>query len=132
MSETEMDEKTREITYEDFIDRKKVILNFDHTIALAQRLKKEPTSPPLQKFELTDSWDAKKHTLERKVLEFATILQVRHKYTVDDEKLSNTIWHLRKAGFLSGKLTVYYFTTIQPVIISSDGGYLVIAPIHEE
>jgi len=132
-------DETEKVAFEDYVDesiREKMTLNFDNTMALTQRLKKEPKSPPLQSFEITDSWGMKKRGLERKILEFATILRERHGYTIDDERLAETIWSLEKAGFLGEKLTAYYFTTIQPIIISSrisyysnnNDYYLIVAP----
>lgn len=119
--------------FEDFVDVKKIaaheeILNSDHTVALVKGLKRDPEGE-LERFELLHWYGAKKKEMERQALALAVMLKERHGYSLNDELLTETIWHLKQAGFMGASdLTAYYFKKALPIIIQGDGCYLLFAP----
>lgn len=120
--------------FEDFVDVPKIaahqdILNNDATVALVKELKRDPDGE-LEKFELLHRDGAKtRKVMERQALELAVLLKERHGYSLNDELLTNTIWHLKQAGFMGeGDLTAYYFKKPNPIIVRGDGCYLLFAP----
>lgn len=102
------------------------IINSDRTTALIKELEREPDELP--SFELLSHYGEKKRDLERKAHELAIVLRERRGYTVNDELLTKTVWHLREAGFMDGDITAYYFENAQPVIVGGNGCYLLVAP----
>lgn len=117
------------VRFTDFIDPEKMLLTPDHVMGIGV-----PERNPegiLEKFEI---YTGGKKEIERGCHELAIMLRERHGYTVDDERMTNAIWYLRKAGFLGGgDLTVYYFPYANPVIIVDDGTIaLVLAPRIED
>jgi len=122
-------EENQEIKFSDVVkfDDGNHIINGSQTVALVRKLQRDPNG--LNSLELLDGYNEKKRDLEKKAHELAIILRERHGYTVDDELLASTIWHLRQAGFMdNGTITAYYFNSENPVIVGCDGCYAVVAP----
>jgi len=126
--------------YEDYVETaisNKCILNIDRTIALVnlEQLKQVPKSPPLEVFELIGNYErVTRRELESRVRTLAVMLKERYGYTLDDKRVSETVWYLRQVDFLIGELTVYYFKEMNPVFIVSSDSFtcLVVASLAEE
>lgn len=119
--------------FEDFVDVKaiserRIMLNTDATVALIKKLKRDPDGE-LERFELLNWYGSKKKDLERQALALSVMLSERHGYSLNDTLLTDTIWHLKQAGFMgTTDLTAYYFKKALPIIVRGDGCYILIAP----
>jgi len=124
--------------FEDFVEPD-IPMNSSHTVGLTNRLKRDPRSSGLGCFELINSHGkGNREELLKKATELAILLRMKHGYTFDVDMLVDTLLHLRKAGFMDGLITAFYFTTPQPLILESADvygeplNYLLVAPRIDE
>lgn len=126
------------LKFEDFVEAD-IPMNSTHTVGLANKLKRPPRNSGLERFELVDGCSrGNREELLKKATELATLLKIKYGYTFDVDLLVDTLLHLRRAGFMDGSITVFYFKSPQPLILESADvygeplNYLLVAPRIDE